>query len=231
MKFEYVIQPGDTFEKIAVQFYNNPMLAEKLRHYNGLYNSEYIVIGQPIAIPLSVELHAEASLGLQTPGGMQPPHGIQQVVEMFGNIYDYFDEDGCFDEHAWSREMLSMVQLPFPVALSWDLSRQIRRVRCHKKMERIMTEALYAIQNEGFADEIISFGDFYNFRSKRSCGKMSLHCWGIAFDINPGTNVLGSKGRMPQDLVLLLREFGFSWGGNLWGKYRDPMHFQFCTGY
>jgi hypothetical protein len=231
MQCEYVIQPGDTFEKIAVQFYNNPELAEKLRHYNGLYNSDFIIIGQPIDIPLSADLHADAPLGARKPDGMQPPHGIQQVVEMFGNIYDYVDEDGCFDEYSWNREMLTMTQLPFPVALSWDRSLQTRRVRCHKKMAGVITDAFCTIEREGFADEVITVGDFYNFRSKRSCGKLSLHCWGIAIDVNPETNRLASKGSMPQELVMLLREFGFTWGGDFRGKYRDTMHFQFCTGY
>ena len=231
MRCEYVIQPGDTFEKIAVQFYNNPQLAEKLRQYNGLYNPDFIIIGQPIDIPLSRDLHVEAVFAAQKIDAMQPPHGFQQVLDMFGNIYDYVDEDECFDEQAWSKEMLTMVQLPFSVALSWDHSRQIRRVRCHKKMAHVITEVFYAIKREGLAGEVVTLGDFYNFRSKRSCGKLSTHCWGIAFDVNPELNFLGAKGCISNELVLLLREFGFTWGGDLIGKYRDSMHFQFCVGY
>ena len=231
MRCQYVVQPGDTFENIAMQFYNNPHLAEKLRQYNGLYSADFIIIGQPIDIPPSEILHSTAAAGGKFPACMQPPHGFQQLLDMFGNIYDYVDEQGCFDENAWNADMLTMVQVPFPVALSWDYSRRIRTVRCHKKMARIIEDAFNAVQREGFAGEIITLGDFYNFRSKRSCGKLSTHCWGIAFDVNPEINVLGTKGCLSDELVLLLQKFGFTWGGHLTGANRDPMHFQFCTGY
>jgi hypothetical protein len=123
------------------------------------------------------------------------------------------------------------VQLPFPVALSWDYSRRTRTVRCHRKIAGIIGEAFYALEREGFAREVITIGDFYNFRSKHSCGKLSTHCWGISFDVNPEINLPGTKGCISDKLVLLLQEFGFIWGGHWKGAYRDPMHFQFCIGY
>ena len=227
MRCQYVIQPDDTFEKIAIQFYNNPVLAEKLRHYNGLYNPAVIIVGQPIDIPAKLDLHGTAA----DQNTLSQPQGYQQILDFFGNIYDFFDEDGCFDETAWCAEMITTAKLPFPVALSWDHSRQIRKVRCHKRMAGIISDVFYALQQEGFANEIITLGDFYNFRSKRSTGKLSPHCWGIAFDINPEINLLGSKGCMPDDLVGLLGDFGFTWGGDISGKHRDPMHFQFGIGY
>jgi len=227
MKCQYVIQPEDTFEKIAIQFYNTPVLAEKLRQYNGLYNPAVIIVGQPIDIPLVLDLNGAAA----TQRTMPQPQGYQQILDCFGNIYDFFDEDGGFDESAWCAEMMTTAKLPFPVALSWDHSRQIHKVRCHKKMAGIIQDVFFALQQEGFADEIITLGDFYNFRSKRSSGKLSTHCWGIAFDINPEINAPGSKGCMPGELVTLLFDFGFTWGGSMPGKHREPMHFQFCSGY
>ena len=231
MNCQYVIQPGDTFENIAIQFYNNPLLAEKLRQYNGLCNPDFIIIGQPIDIPASGDLHTTEAESERHFLAVQMPQGYQQVLDMFGNIYEYIDDDGCFDENAWSTDMLTMAQLPFPVALSWDHSRQICRVRCHKKLADVITEAFYAIKREGYANEVITLGDFYNFRSKRACGKLSTHCWGISFDVNPEINILGTKGSISHELVLLLQGFGFTWGGNLTGKYKEPMHFQFCRGY
>jgi len=228
MRCQYVIQPGDTFENIAIQFYNNPHLATKLRQYNGLHNPDFIIIGQPIDIPASLDLAPQADEHFPA---VQSPQAYQQMLDMFGNIYDYIDEDSCFDENAWSADMLTMAQLPFPVALSWDHSRQIRRVRCHKKMVGVITEAFSAIQHEGFVDEVITLGDFYNFRSKRTSGKLSTHCWGISFDVNPEINILGTKGCISGELVSLLEECGFTWGGNMAGTYKDPMHFQFCRGY
>ena len=231
MLCKYIVQPGDTFENIAKQFYNNSSLAEKLRQYNGLHRPDFIIIGQPIDIPARETLHTAAASAGKLSAGMQSPHGAQQLLDMFGNIYEYVDEKGCFDENAWNSDMLTMVQLPFPVALSWDYAKRMRIVRCHKKMAGIIGEVFYAVKRKGFARDVITLGDFYNFRSKRSCGKLSTHCWGISFDVNPEINILGTKGSISENFVLLLQEFGFTWGGNLKGTNKDPMHFQFCTGY
>jgi len=231
MRCQYVVQPGDTFEYIAMQFYNNPHLAEKLRQYNGLYNPDFIIVGQPIVIPSSETLQAAETEAGSGSVCMQAPHGYQQLLDMFGNIYEYVDETGFFDEKAWSVDRLAMVQLPFPVALSWDYNRRTRIVRCHKKIAGIIEEAFYAVKSEGFVRDVITIGDFYNFRSKRTCGKLSTHCWGISFDLNPEINIPGTKGCISVKLVLLMQEFGFTWGGHLTGLQRDPMHFQFCNGY
>ena len=231
MRCQYVVQPGDTFENIAMQFYNNSHLAEKLRHYNGLYSPDFIIVGQPIVIPASETLHAASAAADTFPAGMQQPQGLEQLLGIFGNIYEYVDENGCFDESSWRADMLSTVQVPFPVGLSWDYTRRVRSVRCHKKIAGIIGDAFHAVKREGFEGEIVTLGDFYNFRSKRTCGKLSTHCWGISFDLNPEVNIPGTKGCISDKLVHLLQEFGFTWGGHLKGAYKDPMHFQFCTGY
>ena len=231
MRCQYVVQPGDTFDNIAMQFYNNPCLAEKLRQYNGLYSSDFIIIGQQIVIPASETLHAATVAAERLPAGMQPPHGFEKLLGIFGNIYEYVDEKGCFDESSWCADMLTAIQIPFPVALSWDYTRRVRSVRCHKKLAGIIGDAFHAVKREGFEGEIVTLGDFYNFRSKRTCAKLSTHCWGISFDLNPEINIPGTKGCISDKLVKLLQEFGFTWGGHLKGAYKDPMHFQFCTGY
>jgi len=231
MRCQYVVQPGDTFENIALQFYNNPGFAEKLRQYNGFNSPDFIIIGQPIVIPASETLDITAVAPCLLSANKQPPHGLKQLLDMFGNIYEYVDEKGCFDENAWCSDILAMVELPFPVARSWDYSRRTRIVRCHKKIAGIIGEAFYAVKVDGFAGDVVTLGDFYNFRSKRICGKLSTHCWGISFDLNPELNIPGTKGSISEKLVLLLQKFGFTWGGHLKGAYKDPMHFQYCNGY
>jgi hypothetical protein len=54
---------------------------------------------------------------------------------------------------------------------------------------------------------------------------------GIAIDLNSETNQQGTKGSMDANLVAVFQSAGFSWGGAWEGKTKDPMHFQFCTGY
>jgi hypothetical protein len=88
-----------------------------------------------------------------------------------------------------------------------------------------------AIEEEGLRSMVKTFGGCFNFRSKRTGNKLSTHCWGIAIDLNPETNQQGITGDMDPGIVEVFRRFGFKWGGDWVGKSKDPMHFQFCTGY
>jgi hypothetical protein len=54
---------------------------------------------------------------------------------------------------------------------------------------------------------------------------------GIAIGLNPETNPQGTEGNMDPGVVTIFRGAGFEWGGDWPGRVRDPMHFQFCTGY
>lgn len=53
---------------------------------------------------------------------------------------------------------------------------------------------------------------------------MSIHSWGVAFDINAKWNPLGSYGEMTPELAKCFTDAGFEHGRN-W-KRRDSMHFQ-----
>ena len=77
----------------------------------------------------------------------------------------------------------------------------------------------------------MNFGGCFAFRPQRNGSKLSAHCWGIAIDLNPESNPQGSAGNMDAGLIETFRHAGLEWGGEWQGKTRDPMHFQFCTGY
>ena len=68
----------------------------------------------------------------------------------------------------------------------------------------------------------------YNCRSvKNQPTKTSAHAFGIAIDINPGTNPYSSttcSTDMPPGFVKLFTDKGWGWGGN-WNSIKDPMHF------
>ena len=66
----------------------------------------------------------------------------------------------------------------------------------------------------------------YNFRSKRGGGGYSMHSWGIAIDINPGSNPAGQAGTdIPPKVIEIFRKYGYIWGGE-WPGEPDPMHFE-----
>src|SRR5450755_1789358 len=87
------------------------------------------------------------------------------------------------------------------------------------------------IHERGLEARITSFGGCFTFRPQRTGSKLSTHSWGIAMDLNSESNPQGSDGDMDSELIDIFRHAGFEWGGNWPGKIRDPMHFQFCTGY
>jgi len=104
-------------------------------------------------------------------------------------------------------------------------------ITCHKLLASVFTGVFDRIQSSGLQSKITSFGGCFSFRPQRTGTKLSTHAWGIAIDLNPETNEQGTAGNMDSGLIATFREAGFKWGGDWQGRSRDPMHFQFCTGY
>ncbi|HUJ94537.1 MAG TPA: M15 family metallopeptidase [Terriglobales bacterium] len=161
---------------------------------------------------------------------LAPPHGLEQILATFGNIHDYIRTDGTLDTH-WQGEFLTPMPLPFPMPLSWDKTRSITQMTCHRRMVRIFAEVFARIREHSLESKIEAFGGCFAFRPQRTGSKLSTHCWGIAIDLNPEKNAQGTAGDMNPALVGIFCDAGFEWGGNWQGEVRDPMHFQFCTGY
>lgn len=159
-----------------------------------------------------------------------PPHGLDQIVSTFGDIFDYIREDRTLDPR-WQMEMLQTISLPFAIPLSWDKKQSVERIACHKLLAQVFPDVFAQIQSAGLQTKITSFGGCFSFRPQRTGAKLSAHAWGIAIDLNPETNAQGTTGNMDSAVISIFKEAGFSWGGDWQGKVRDPMHFQFCTGY
>lgn len=163
-------------------------------------------------------------------GVLAPPHGLDELVATFGDIFDYIREDHTLDPR-WQTDCLTTVPLPFALTLSWDSSRQVRRISCHRLLAQTCTDVFVHIQSAGLQRKIASFGGCFSFRPQRTGTKLSTHAWGIALDLNPESNAQGTAGNMDAAVVAIFKHAGFSWGGDWQGSVRDPMHFQFCTGY
>ncbi len=157
-------------------------------------------------------------------------HGLNEIIATFGDIHEYVGPDGELDPR-WEADFLARVSLPYPLRLAWDLSRTITQMTCHRRMTGIYASVFASVQQRGLRSRVESFGGCFAYRPQRTGSKLSTHSWGIAIDLNPATNLQGSDGDMDPRLVEIFHCAGFEWGGDWKGKARDPMHFQFCTGY
>ncbi len=158
-------------------------------------------------------------------------NGYDELIKEFGDPTQYITDDGRVMPQ-WEYEQLGMARLPLPVFLAWDKSKTVEKIYCHRKMIPVFEDVFHKIHVAGLWSHVQNYGGCYNWRMKRTAAKLSTHCWGIAIDINPATNGLGTKGDQNQEVVDIFEDAGFSWGGR-WTplKNRDDMHFQFCNGY
>ena len=159
-----------------------------------------------------------------------PPRGLDEIVATFGDIFSYLLPDHSLDPR-WQAELLVTMDLPFPLALSWDRFRQVERMTCHKLLQPVFRECFSEIASAGLQSRLTAFGGCFSFRPQRLGTKLSTHSWGIAIDLDPELNQQGTSGRIDPGIVKIFRQAGFKWGGDWQGASRDPMHFQFCTGY
>jgi len=158
------------------------------------------------------------------------PHGLDQICATFGDIFHYVLPDHTLDPR-WQADFLVHIALPFPMSLSWDKSRTVTQMTCNRFLGGVFTEVFARLQSANVQKQITSFGGCFSFRPQRTGTKLSAHSWGIAIDLNPETNAQGTTGDMDSSVINIFREAGFEWGGDWQGRLRDPMHFQFCTGY
>lgn len=91
---------------------------------------------------------------------------------------------------------LTVINLPYPMRIAWDLTKTVSRIQCHK----LIAPNLTAVFNELLAVYglpelqrlgIDLFGGCVNVRLMRgSKTKWSRHSWGIAIDLDPARNKL-----------------------------------------
>ena len=167
------------------------------------------------------------STDITTTSRLAPPHGLQEIINVFGDIFEFIHPDGHLDPR-WESQMLTRITLPFPLPLSWNPELVVDQIGCHKLLAGIFT-CLHQIQQRELAGSVNSLGGCFSFR--RAGVKISTHAWDIAIDLNIRTNAQGTSGAMDANIIEIFRAVGFTWGGDWQGKRRDPMHFQFCSGY
>lgn len=155
-----------------------------------------------------------------------PKDEFEALNNFFGRLE--IGEDGQ-PAARWEHSNLDVYDLPYPMRLAWNKGIIVRRICCNKMVRKSLLSILERIQKKIGPDRIKAegldqFGGCYCFRPRRRSHALSLHSWAAAIDLNPMGNDPGSKGTMPEDVVELFEEEGWTWGGR-W-KNRDAMHFE-----
>ncbi len=225
------VKSRETLSKIARKYYGDAGMYQLLADFNGIRNPNRIHVGRILEIPSRRELVNPTPIVEPAELALEPPHGLEQMQKVFGNIYSGISKADGTLSRTWEAKHFGRAKLPFPIKLSWNLDLEVRNLYCHVKLKEIYPEVFATIERKRLKKHILTYGGCFNFRRKRGGSKLSTHSWGIAIDLNTATNRMGRPGDMNPEVVQVFKDFGFTWGGDWTGRYCDPMHFQYCSGY
>jgi hypothetical protein len=231
------MQPGETLADVARARLGDPGRAAELADHNGLSGVDDLVPGQVVHLPARRERPApfvRAAARSARAGPVNPwppaPAGLAAITATFGDIRQHVRPDGSASPD-WESKFIGSARLPFPIPLDWDTAKSVTSLRCHRLLVPLFERVFADIVAANLSGAVKTYGGAYNWRMKRGQAKASTHSWGIAIDLNARTNGMGSPGDMNPALVDLFELHGFVWGGRWSGANRDPMHFQYCSGY
>jgi hypothetical protein len=117
---------------------------------------------------------------------------------------------------AWVREQIVTTTVPV-----------LGRVTCNRALIPQLRGAMRELADEGLARLIRSYNGCYvpRFVNRVPTAAISHHTWGVAFDCNAEWNAFGTRPTQDARLVEILREWGFTWGGD-W-VVPDGNHFEY----
>lgn len=139
----------------------------------------------------------------------------QQAV---GSFTYTTNEDGTIvQDPAWVSTHITSTSVPL-----------LGRVRCHRVMLPQLEGALRQIQDSGLGGLIKpdQYGGCHvaRFIGSDGANPLSMHAWGLAFDINVAENPQGQTPKMDPRIVAIFERWGFRWGGR-WSP-PDGHHFE-----
>jgi hypothetical protein len=148
---------------------------------------------------------------------MKPPHGLEEIIAMFGDPR----------KPDFEAKYIVPFALPYPMVYSGIT---ITKARAHKLIIPNFILALSAISAKGLQFQAKNYGGIYAVRNIRGDDRdISLHAFGIAIDLEPSKYPMGSTARFSDGIVKCFRDAGFFYGGDF--KHRpDPMHFEYSDG-
>src|SRR5579864_376079 len=91
-----------------------------------------------------------------------PPHGLDEIRATFGDIFHYILSDHTLDPR-WQTEFLTRIELPFQLPLSWDKSRLVGQMTCHRLVAPIFTDVFAQLATATLQQEITTLGGCFAF--------------------------------------------------------------------
>jgi hypothetical protein len=90
---------------------------------------------------------------------------------------------------------LVKINLPYPMRIAWDTDSIVTSMMCHKLVANNFSAVFTDILTHYGLDKIKElgidlFGGCFNYRKMRGGSAWSMHCWGIAIDLDPARNTL-----------------------------------------
>lgn len=103
------------------------------------------------------------------------------------------------------------------------------RVSCNRKLLPQLRGAMDELVAQGLSSTILSVAGCFSSRFVLGSPSASIshHAWGVAVDVNADTNRFGMPPAQDPQLVEVMEEWGFTWGGD-W-IVPDGMHFEFLS--
>lgn len=157
----------------------------------------------------------------ETPFLRQGDAVLPQVLikERFGEFaYRSAPGDTFEQDPAWQTEQLVTVDLPI-----------IGTARCHRLVVGALHGALSELVESNLAGLVdpSGFAGCWNPRTTRSGTGISRHAWGVAIDLNAGSNPTGLASVQDPRLVAVFARWGFT-EGSRW-LVPDPGHFEYLS--
>jgi hypothetical protein len=132
---------------------------------------------------------------------------------------------------SWEAANLTKIEPPFK--LYYD-KRPVRTVLIHKKCAESLLRVFESLWKTSGKDQktidewgVSDYGGCYNFRLMRGSGRLSMHAYACAIDLDPSRNGLNDSTPRFAEYPWVIDAFeaeGWVWGGN-WSR-PDGMHFQ-----
>lgn len=147
----------------------------------------------------------------------------EQIVQKYGAID--FASRHWPEQSRWIK-LFEVPQGVFPHWFVMNTKVPVQHIACNIDMHEPLKRALSNVVDAGRAAELHTFDGCFNIRLVRGSNThFSAHSYGLALDLNAGTNPMGSKLRtdFSPEFVAAFKSAGFYWGGEFHGR-KDPMH-------